>query len=129
MRYGDPKDFAKTRMWHSLFIDTLQSLGYLGLFVIYGGVLYATFVVYKVNTALRDTPFFIYSMLYTCRIAIFSIYFFLSTNSLYTFLGTLLSHLAYLKVFHSIAVDEGKLVPMGKKVKYVPMLIKQQQCA
>lgn len=126
---GDPKDFAKNRLWHSLFIDTLQSLGYLGLFVIYGGVLYATFVVYKVNTALRDTPFFIYSMLYTCRIAIFSIFFFLSTNSLYTFLGTLLSHLAYLKVFHSIAVDEGKMVPMGKKTKYVPLLIKQQQCA
>ena len=124
---GDPKDYAETRMWHSLFIDTLQSLGCLGLLVVYGGALYATFVLYKVNTALRDTPFFIYSMIFTCKIAVYSIYFFLSTYSLYIFLYTLLSHLAYLKVFHNLAVDEGKIVPRGKKAQYIPLLIKQQQ--
>lgn len=129
LRYGDNRDFAKTRLWHSLFIDTLQSVGYLGLFVVYGCTLYATFVMYRVNTALRDTSFFVYSMIFTCRIAIYTVYILLSTAQLSSFLVILLSHLAYLKVFHSIAVDEGKLVPMGKKTKYVPLLIKQQQCA
>lgn len=124
--HGDQKDFAKLRVWHSLFIDTLQSVGYLGVFVIYGAVLYATFVMYRINTRLRDTPFFIYSMLYTSRISVFAIYFFLSTHSLYSFLVILMSHLAYLKVFHNIAVDEGKIFK-GKKTKYVPMLIRQQQ--
>lgn len=129
LNYGNNSHFAKTRVWHSLFIDTLQSLGYLGLFVIYGCTLYATFVMYKVNTALRNTPFFVYSMIFTCKIAIFTVYIFLSTSPLHTYMDTLLGALVYLKIFHNIAVDEGKLVPMGKKVKYVPMLIKQQQCA
>lgn len=129
LRYGDNYHFAKTRLWHSLLIDTLQSVGYLGLFLIYGCTLYATFVMYKVNTALRDTSFFVYSMIFTCRIAIYTVYILLATSQLSSFLDTLLSHLAYLKVFHSIAVDEGKMVSMGKKAKYVPLLIKQQQCA
>lgn len=128
LRYGDPENFAKTRLWHSLFIDTLQSLGYLGLFVTYGCTLYATFVMYKVNTALRDTPFFIYSMFFTCKIAIFSVYFFLSTLFFYKYLNTLLSTLVFLKIFYNIALEEGK-ISKGKKAKYVPLLIKQQQCA
>lgn len=126
LRFGDAEDFAKRRATHSLFIDTLQSVGYLGFFVVYGCTLYATFAMFKINTALRDTQFFIYSMFFTCRIAIYSVYFLLSTSGLHSYISTLMFTLAYLKIFHNIAVDEGKIFK-GKKAKYVPMLIKQQQ--
>ncbi len=123
---GNQVGFANMRVWHSLYIDTLQSLGGFGVILILSCYLYACVVMYKVNTALLDTPYFKYSMIYTCKIVVLTSVFFLSANTLTNVFLYHLPILAYLKVFYNIAVHEGKIKTSCRKTKYIPILIKHE---
>lgn len=123
---GDQIGYAHMRLWHSLYIETLQSLGGFGVILILSCYLYACIVMYKINTALLDTPYFKYSMLYTCKIVVLTSFFFLSANSLTNVFLYHLPILAYLKVFYNIAVHEGKIKTSYRKTKYIPILIKHE---
>lgn len=124
LEFGNKRDFALTRNWHSCFIYTLQSLGWVGVFVSFFCYVYATFMMYKINTALKETPYFMYSMLYTGYTVYYFSYFF-SVSTMQIFFNRHLLMLAYLKVFYHIAVDEGKIIPNRSRAKYKPLLIKQ----
>lgn len=123
---GDQTHFAKTRTWHSCFIFTLQSLGWVGVLTCFFCYFYAIFMMYKVNTALKETQYFKYSMLYTVYTVYYFAYFF-SVTEMQIFFSRHLLVLAYLKVFYHIAVSEGKIIPNRKRTKYEPLLIKQHQ--
>lgn len=123
---GDQVAYANMRIWHSLYIETLQSLGVLGVILILCCYLYACIVMYRVNTALLDTPYFKYSMLYTCKIVVITSVFFLSPNSLTNVFLYHLPILAYLKVFYNVAVREGKINTSYRKTRYIPILIKHE---
>lgn len=119
------KSFAAQRMWHSGVIECIQSLGYVGLSVVFLIQLYAVIIMIKVNTALRKTPYFVYSMVHTCTVAANMIQFFAAAGLLSTlFLN--LSTLSYIKVFHSIAVEEGKIGRGHRRKLYIPKLIQEE---
>ncbi len=120
IEYGNQQAFAYRRIWHSGFIDTLQGLGWVGVTFVLCFLLFALITAYRINSALRDTPFFMYSMLYTYT-SITGLTFFISVYTVSTFITTYLILLGPFKLFYSIAVEEGKFVP--KKKKYIPKLI------
>ncbi len=123
--YAHQKSFAAQRLWHSGIIECIQSIGYAGLFVVFIIQLYAIIIMIKVNTALRNTPYFVYSMVYTCTAASYMIHFFAAAGSLSAFFLKI-SALSYIKVFHSIAIEEGKIVLGHRRKLYIPKLIQEE---
>ncbi len=116
--------FAAQRMWHSGVIESIQCLGFVGLFTICVLLLYATIVMYRVNSALRKTPYFVYSMVHTCTIPATILSYFVAAGTLEAlFLD--LATLPYIKFFHRIAIEEGKLSSHCGRQKYIPKLIQE----
>ena len=123
--HGDHQAFARSRQWHSGFISTLQSLGWVGLSLTVLLYLYGFFAMFRIASALRGSPYFPYCMVFTCGVLADAVQFYMSAGTLSSFiLG--LSFCSYLKLFHSIAVEEGYLTPGRKKSKYVPLLIRSE---
>lgn len=123
--YAHQKSFAAQRLWHSGVIECIQSLGYVGLSVVFLIQLYAIIIMIKVNTALRKTPYFVYSMVHTCTVAANMVNFFAAAGILSSFFLNF-STLSYIKVFHSIAVEEGKIRRGHRRKLYIPKLIQEE---
>lgn len=117
--------FAAQRLWHSGVIESIQSLGFVGLFTISALLSFATIAMYRVNSALRTTPYFLYSMIHTCTIPAIALQFFVAAGVLENlFLN--LTAISYIKIFSAIAVEEGKLPTHYSSRKYIPKLIQEE---
>lgn len=123
----DQQVFANSRSWHSSFIYTLQALGWIGVITTWCYLLYTSFIMYKVNVALKETPYFKYSMLYTSSIFVELTILSFSAFTTTTFFLYHLQIFVYLKVFHQIAVEEGIILPKKRHTSYVPLLIIQHK--
>lgn len=117
---------AQIRAWHSGFISVLQELGIIGLSLTFIGHIYAFIMTIRIGSALRNTTYLKYFLVYTYNYIQSVITFYILPASTQAFLISL-SHFAFIKVFYHLAEDEGLISPLfSNKKRYTPMLIQRQ---
>ena len=122
---GDLEFFSKTKQWHSGFITNLSVLGIVGSVVMLCGQLWGACYSLKVCHSLRDSQYYVYSLVHL--VALFSSIFFyyISTGSPGVYLVGFV-WFGYLKMYYSIALEEGRLQPWKWRKRYVPIMAKVQ---
>ena len=116
---------VERRFWHSGFIATLQEIGIIGLLFTFVVYIYAFIKVITIGSAIRNTPYFKYFLLYTSVFILSFLRFYLQTASTRTFMFSLCD-LGFMKAFYTFAVENGDIL-IGKRKKYIPILIAQEQ--
>ncbi|MBQ8516792.1 MAG: hypothetical protein IJ498_04345 [Akkermansia sp.] len=121
---GDLALTVKKRFWHSGLISTLQELGMVGVSLTLLFYTYAFIKVLSIGSAIRKTPYFKYFVLFTFPYMYSFIRFYFQSASTAYFLVDM-THMGFLKVFYTFAVENGDITP-HKKQRYTPLLIQQE---
>lgn len=116
---------VQIRNWHGGFIAVLQEMGIVGLCIVTIGIVYAMMMSIKIGIALRNSDYFKYYCVYTAALMYSPFTFYILPATTATFFATI-AGFAFLKVFHTIAVEEGLIKLDRNNRKYIPLLIQQE---
>lgn len=122
--YTDLESFAIQGMWHNSVIEVIHRLGYVGLALIVSILFVGTVYMFRVCNALRGTPLFFplafYVSAYPAMIPRFVFGAYASTLFIFQF-----TSLALIKYAYCMLREEGKLVPIWQRKRYVPQMIRE----
>ena len=121
---GDLNFYSKTKQWHSGIITNLSVIGIVGSMVMLCGQLWGAYCVLKVCYALRNTRYYIYSLVHLIVLFSFVFFYYISTGTLSGYLAHFVNF-GYLKMYYNIALEEGRLQPWRWKKRYVPIMVKE----
>lgn len=126
LRYGDQDQFARSKQWHSLLITAIQGIGYVGLAVVLATVYGTALLACRVCSSLRNTQFYLPSMVllmpFTCQMLMI----FLSAESMILYFGWYIT-VAQLKLLYIVAREQGLLIPWMQRRRYIPKMIQEYE--
>ena len=126
LQYADQDQFARTKQWHSLIITAIQGVGYVGLAVVVALVYSTGLLVFKVCSSLRNTPFYVPSMVQLIPCTSLLLMFPVSAGDMIYYFGLFVT-VAQLKLLYCIAREQGLLIPWMERRRYIPKMIQEHE--
>ena len=126
--FGDQDYFARTGTWHSGVITTIHRLGYVGLGIVVVFCLCGVFLFFQVCIALKGTSLYIPCLFYTVTVADECPMYFISAGALPLFFRMYV-YVSFVKLLYCVAREQGRIVPLLQRRRYVPILIQEHNAA
>lgn len=118
------ESFAIQGMWHNGVITYIHRLGYVGLSLVSLVLIVGSIYMFCVCIALRGSPLFFPIVFYVSIYATLIPRLLLGANGASEFINEFAS-LALIKLAYCILREEGKLIPIWDKRRYVPQMIRE----
>lgn len=117
---------STTNSWHNGWLNTIRTLGIVGLTVVNLIFICGLVMLAQVSAAYRDTPDYPFLMALCLVFAQFALSYMWGTQTLVTFFQTF-QQLAMIKLLYCAAREQGRIIPLIQRRRYVPMLIRETE--
>lgn len=130
-RQKTAQDFAYSmasgvNVWHNGWLNTLKALGFVGLTVVNLIFICGMVMLAQVSAAYRGTRDYPYLMAMCLVFAQFALSYMWGTQTLVHFFQTF-QQLALIKLLYCAAREQGRMIPLIQRRRYVPMMIRETQ--
>lgn len=123
--YGqDLDEFAVNGVWHNGVITIIHRLGYVGLLLVSLMLIVGSVYMFRVCFALRGSPLFFPIVFYVAGYAALIPELCLGAHGAKQFILQF-SSLALIKWAYCVLREEGKLIPIWQRKRYVPQMIRE----
>lgn len=122
--YTDLDSFAIQGIWHNGVITILHRLGYVGLILVSMILIVGSVYMFRVCFALRGSPLFSPLVFYVSGYAALIPEFCFGAHGAVRFVLQF-SSLALIKYAYCVLREEGKLIPIWQRKRYVPQMIRE----
>lgn len=123
---GDQEHYAERGVWHNMNISAIQSVGYVGLTVMILFMSWLCWLVFRACFAVRGTPLAVPVLIFLGPYFAIYVIFPVAAGTMEALYGYF-SFAALAKLVFCVAREEGFLVPMSRREKYVPRMIQEQE--
>ncbi|MCQ2364098.1 MAG: hypothetical protein MJ051_00910 [Akkermansia sp.] len=125
------QDFALTlasgtNLWHNGWLNTLKTLGAVGLTVVNLIFICGMVMLAQVSAAYKGSRFYPYIMAQGLVFVQFALSYMWGTQTLVTFFQTF-QQLAMIKLVYCAAREQGLMIPLIHRRRYVPLMIRETQ--
>ena len=124
----DLEEFAVNGVWHNGVITIIHRFGYVGLSLVLLILIVGSIYMFRVCFALRGSPLFFPVVFYVSGYAALIPELCLGAHGASQFIFEL-SSLALIKWMYCMLREEGKLIPLTERRRYVPQMIREHSDA
>lgn len=121
--FGTQEFFAETGTWHNGAILAVHRLGMVGLSIITAIYLYVYILLIRTCMQLRGTPLFLPALFFALPYAAEPSLYYISAGTIINFFTTY-DMIAIIKIFYCIGREQGIIVPLLQRQRYVPLAIR-----